>query len=112
MSTMADTITRQVTEQVRRALEMTGTDNRPNPLEHPTLRAGLSCQQEPMSLCPADHAREGLLSDRTNRLLDGRQGGRATLDIVGQSERGWTVASATASTPYATRSQRTDWLEE
>ena len=42
MSTMVDTIRRQVTEQVRRAPEVAGTDEHPIPLEHPIVRAGFS----------------------------------------------------------------------
>ena len=44
MSTMVDTITQQVTEQVKRALDMTGADNPSNPPGHLTPRTGFSRQ--------------------------------------------------------------------
>ena len=79
MSTMADTITKQVTEQVHRALEMTGAGNPSNPLGHLMSRAGFPRQQELVSLRSYDHAREGVRSYKTNRLQDERQKDRPHL---------------------------------
>ena len=110
MSTMADAITRQVTEQVQRALEMNGARNLSNALGHLGPRAE-SPREELGSLRSRGLAREGR-SYQVPHLQDERQKDCATLDVACRSERVRTVASTTASTPYATHSRQSGWLQE
>ncbi|KAJ8435422.1 LOW QUALITY PROTEIN: hypothetical protein Cgig2_001074 [Carnegiea gigantea] len=63
-------------------------------------------------LHPVERSYQVARSDRSDRLLDGWQGGRATVDPIALSARGKTAVLATASTHYATHSKRTAWLEE
>jgi len=66
MSAMADAITRQVSEQVKRAMEVKGS-TKPVHGEEPFHRPkGMS------SLRPVECGREGTRSDRSERLLLGR----------------------------------------
>ena len=91
---------------------MTDVGNPSNPLGHLTPRVGSPHRKEPVSLRSYDHAREGIRSYKTDRLPDERQKDRTILDAVCRSECGRTVASAAASTPYATHSRQSGWLEE
>ncbi|KAJ8419986.1 hypothetical protein Cgig2_025349 [Carnegiea gigantea] len=69
MSTIADTITRQFSEQVKRAMEVAGSAK-------PVHEDEPSCRPEGMpSLHPVERSCEVARSDRSDRLLDGRQGG-------------------------------------
>jgi len=106
MSTMADTITRQVAEQVKKVMEVTGSaqpiqDGEPShrPEGRPAFRL-------------MEQGREAVRSERSNRLSRGRQEGRGMEEPVVRSIQGKTVVSTAASTPYATHSRRTAWLEE
>ncbi|KAJ8426833.1 LOW QUALITY PROTEIN: hypothetical protein Cgig2_025771 [Carnegiea gigantea] len=109
---MADAITRQVSEQ--RAIEVAGSARPLPPPEHPLVHEGEpSHQSEWMSsLRPMERSREVAQLDWSDRLPTGQQGGRTAVEPVGRSTRGTTVVSATASTPYATHSRWTAWLEE
>lgn len=110
MSTMADAIMRQVTEQVQRALGMNDARNLPNPPRHLGSRAA-SPREELGSLRSRGLAQEGR-SYQVPHLQDERQKDHASVDVVGRSGRGRSVASATASTPYATHSRPSGWLQE
>lgn len=107
---MADAITKQVTAQVQRALEMNGARNPSNPPGHLRPRAE-SPREELGSPRSRGHACEGR-SYQIPRLQDEREKDRTTLDVACRSERGRTVASATASTPYAAHSRQSGWLQE
>jgi len=90
ISTMADAITRQVSEQVKRAMEVAGSTKPVHggkPFRRPE---GMS------SLCPMECGREVAWSYRSDRLLLRRQ---AAVEPVARSARRKTVISATASTP-------------
>ena len=89
---------------------MNGARNLSNPPGHPGPRAE-SPREELGSLRSRGLAREGR-SYQVPHLQDERQKDRATLDVACRSERGRTVASATASTPYATHSRQSGWLQE
>ncbi|KAJ8434637.1 hypothetical protein Cgig2_032915 [Carnegiea gigantea] len=69
MSTMADAITRQVSEQVKRAMEVAGSA-KPVYEEEPSYR-----QEGMPSLRPVECSCEVARSDRSDRLLPGWQGG-------------------------------------
>ncbi|KAJ8435784.1 hypothetical protein Cgig2_030650 [Carnegiea gigantea] len=101
MSTMADVITHQVSEQVKRAMEVAGSAK-------PVHEGEPSYRPEGMpSFRPMKRSREVARSEKSDRLPTGRQGGRAVMEPVSRSARGTTAVSATASTPYATHSRRT-----
>ena len=74
MSTMADAITKQVTEQVQRALEMNGARNPSNPPGHLRPRAE-SPLEELGSLRSRGHAREG----RSYQIPVSKTNGRKTV---------------------------------
>ncbi|KAJ8434115.1 hypothetical protein Cgig2_024233 [Carnegiea gigantea] len=111
---MADAITRQVSEEVRRAMEVAGTANPILPLEYPFAREGepSHCLEEMLSLRPMEHSREVARSERSDRLPTGRHEGREAMELIGRSARETIAVLATASTHYAKHSRRTAWLEE
>ncbi|KAJ8433465.1 hypothetical protein Cgig2_014506 [Carnegiea gigantea] len=103
---MADAITRQVSEQVKRAMEVAG-------LAKPVHEGEPSHRSEGMpSLRPMERSREVAWSDRSDRLPTGWQVGRAAVEPIGRSARGTTAVSVTASTHYATHSRQSAWLKE
>ncbi|KAJ8420209.1 LOW QUALITY PROTEIN: hypothetical protein Cgig2_025833 [Carnegiea gigantea] len=77
MSTVADTITRQVSEQVKKAMDAAS------------------------SFRLMEHGRVVARSDRSDRLPLDQQRGRAAEEPVARSAQGKIAISATASTPYA-----------
>ncbi|KAJ8441080.1 hypothetical protein Cgig2_020371 [Carnegiea gigantea] len=100
MFAMADTITYQVAEQVKKAMDATGSAQ-PVPVGEPPIdrKAG-----HPFS--------SWNMAERCDRLPLRRQGGRPAEEPIARSAQGKTAVSATASTPYATHSRRTAWFEE
>ncbi|KAJ8420669.1 LOW QUALITY PROTEIN: hypothetical protein Cgig2_025353 [Carnegiea gigantea] len=114
MSTIADAITRQVSEQVKRVMEVVGPAKPPLPLEYPLVHEGEPSHRPEgiPSLRPMECSREVARLDRSDRFPTRRRRGHAAVEPVGRSARGTTAVSTTASTPYATHSRRTVWLEE
>ena len=94
MSTIAEAITGQVTEQVQRALGVNGTRNLPDPPRHLRSRAE-SPREESGSLRSRGLAREER-SYQVPHLRDERQKDHASADMAGRSGRRRSVASATA----------------
>ncbi|KAJ8424900.1 hypothetical protein Cgig2_007625 [Carnegiea gigantea] len=114
MSTMADAITRQVSEQVKRAMEAASSARPPPALEYQLVHKGEpSHRLEGIpSPHPTERGREVSQSDQSGWLPTGQLRRRAAMEPTGCLERGITTGSATTSTPYATHSRRTACLEE
>ncbi|KAJ8426245.1 hypothetical protein Cgig2_031986 [Carnegiea gigantea] len=93
MSTMVDAITRQVTEQVKRVVEVTGS-------ARPVHGEETSHRSEGMpSLRHVESSQKGMGTDRSERPLPGRQRGQVAVELVARSARERTTLSATSSTP-------------
>ncbi|KAJ8442186.1 hypothetical protein Cgig2_005126 [Carnegiea gigantea] len=114
MSTVANAITWQVSEQVKRAMEAAGSAKPPPPLEYPLAHEGEPSHRPEgiPSLRLRERGRETSRSDRRGRVPTRRQGGRAAMAPIGRSAQWTTTRSATASTPYATHSRRTKALHK
>ncbi|KAJ8445626.1 hypothetical protein Cgig2_018567 [Carnegiea gigantea] len=99
---MTDAITRQVSKQVKRAMEAA---NSARPLPHfdyiPTPGAEPSHRSERI---PSPRCTDPPYKEQLGRRTPARPSGRPL--------QGATARSTIASTPYATHSRRTAWLEE
>ncbi|KAJ8434454.1 hypothetical protein Cgig2_025424 [Carnegiea gigantea] len=106
---MADSITRQVSEQVKRAMEVAGLTKPLPPLKYPLIQEGeTSHQPEGMSsLRPMEHSREiGAIGFLPGGKWACGCGARRLIRTRDNA------VSVTASTPYATHSRQAAWLEE
>ncbi|KAJ8431790.1 hypothetical protein Cgig2_027958 [Carnegiea gigantea] len=101
MSPMADAITRQVSEQVKRAMEVAGSARPLLSLNTCWLMKGnpLTGQMGCRPFAPRSH--EVAQSARSGQPPIGQQGRRAALEPIGRSARGTTTGSTTASAPYS-----------
>ncbi|KAJ8424904.1 hypothetical protein Cgig2_007629 [Carnegiea gigantea] len=95
MSTMADAITRQVSEQVKRAMEAASSARPPPALEYPLVHEGEpSHQLEGIpSPRPIECGREVSQSDQSGRLPTGQLRRRTAMEPTSRPERGITTTS-------------------
>ncbi|KAJ8421184.1 LOW QUALITY PROTEIN: hypothetical protein Cgig2_011312 [Carnegiea gigantea] len=107
MSTMADAITRQVSEQVRRAMEAASLARPHPPFDYPLVHEREPSHRPERMLSPryAEHGRELSRSDWSGRPNTGQLGRRATMGPTGRLTQGETIRSIAACTPYATHSR-------
>ncbi|KAJ8433849.1 hypothetical protein Cgig2_032060 [Carnegiea gigantea] len=106
---MADTITHQVSEQVKRVMEAASLARPPPPSDYPLVHEGEpSHRLEGIpSPRPTERGREVSRSDRSGRPGPGQLRRRTAMESTGHPTQGTATGSATASTPYATHSRRT-----
>ncbi|KAJ8450531.1 hypothetical protein Cgig2_020168 [Carnegiea gigantea] len=114
MSTMTDTITCQVAEQVKRAIEAANSARPPPYLDYiPTLGGEPSHRPERIQSPHYTERERGVSrSDRSGRPYTGQPGRRAAARPGGRPTQGATAKLTTASTPYTTHSRRITWFEE
>ncbi|KAJ8424621.1 hypothetical protein Cgig2_034187 [Carnegiea gigantea] len=93
MSTIADNITRQVVEQVKKAMEVVGSAQ-PVPDGEPSHRS-----EGRSTFRLMEHGKDAVQSETSDRLPRERQGGCAAEEHVTRSAQGKIIVSATASTP-------------
>ncbi|KAJ8437644.1 hypothetical protein Cgig2_018434 [Carnegiea gigantea] len=102
MSTMADAITRQVSEKVKKAMEAASSVRRPLAFEYPLVHEG-EPSHRPEGIPfprPTERGREVSRSDRSGRLPTGQLRQRAAMEPTGRPAQGTTTGSTTASIPY------------
>ncbi|KAJ8432365.1 hypothetical protein Cgig2_014984 [Carnegiea gigantea] len=114
MTVMTDTIIRQVSEQVERAMEAA---NSARPLPHfdyvPTTGCEPSHRQDRVSSPrQIERERETSRSNCSGRSHTKQYYRHVTARSSGRPIPGETAKSTTTSTPYATHSRRTAWLDE
>ena len=111
MSTMTETVTRQVLEQVKRAMEAANSakvlphfDYVPNHGDEPYHR--------PNQVPSPERHQEVSRLNRSGRPYTKQLSRHAVAGPSGRPTRGAAVESTTASTLYTTHSRRIAWLEE
>ncbi|KAJ8427496.1 hypothetical protein Cgig2_028167 [Carnegiea gigantea] len=116
MSVMTETITRHVSEQVKRAME---AGNLARPLPHFDYVPITGCEPSHRQVhVPSPHStemeREASWSNRGGRPYSGHHDRHTAMAVRPSSHpiQGQTAKSTTAYTPYATHSRWTAWLEE
>ncbi|KAJ8452572.1 hypothetical protein Cgig2_004908 [Carnegiea gigantea] len=101
MSTMVDAITRQVSEQVKRAMEAASSARLPPAFDYPLVHEGEPSRRLEgiPSPRPAKRGREVSQSDRSGRPHTGQLRLGVAMEPTGHPAQGTTTRSATASTP-------------